>query len=574
MKTLTFAVLSFLLLGFAANASDYPADTAYMDRLHAGLISGDAEAVKPASPSTGLDDLDWTALPDAPVTICRAGIGKIGDYIYIFGGQGTGGGSTALAFNIVTELWEYSTAPPVTGSNWSSTVANGALYLFPRSFGGGEVQKFTPDPIGPGGSWSLVAIYPDNTSGFAVGWDGGNYIYCAGNSSSPYSGESYRMDLTSNSFETLPDLPEGRGWVGGEFVNGKFYVMGGDNASYQYTNTCFEYDPATNTWATKSPLINATAFSCFNIATDGNLIYLVGGGGGNAASIPSTDTVQVYDPALDVWTLETERMNDYGTNAACYVAEGNYIFDAGGRDLSTTYVCTWKGPIVTGITDLVLTLTPHDPPIQIPASGGSFLYDISLENTTTDPIEADVWIEAVLPNSIIVPILTRLDITFPAAMTISRSDLQQVIPPNAPSGNYLYIARVGEVFGPVIDSDEFTFEKLAGDGSGGNVSEWILHGWDELRSAAYIPAEIGIQAIHPNPFNPTTRFTFTLTEVTEVNLSVYDISGRLVTTLVNGWRDAGTQEVTFDGSGLVSGVYIYRLNASQFSASGKMVLMK
>jgi len=44
--------------------------------------------------------------------------------------------------------------------------------------------------------------------------------------------------------------------------------------------------------------------------------------------------------------------------------------------------------------------------------------------------------------------------------------------------------------------------------------------------------------------------------------------------LSNGWRDAGVHEVTFNGAKLASGVYIYQLNAGEFSASGKMILMK
>lgn len=80
--------------------------------------------------------------------------------------------------------------------------------------------------------------------------------------------------------------------------------------------------------------------------------------------------------------------------------------------------------------------------------------------------------------------------------------------------------------------------------------------------------------IHPNPFNPTTTISFTLPNAMQVNLSIYNISGRLVETLVNGWRDAGTHEVTFDGSNLASGVYIYCLQAGEYSSSGKMVLMK
>ncbi|MCX6641628.1 MAG: T9SS type A sorting domain-containing protein [bacterium] len=59
-----------------------------------------------------------------------------------------------------------------------------------------------------------------------------------------------------------------------------------------------------------------------------------------------------------------------------------------------------------------------------------------------------------------------------------------------------------------------------------------------------------------------------------INLSVFDINGREVTTLVNGYREAGAQTVTFDATHLTSGMYIYRLTSGDQSATGKMVLMK
>ncbi|TKJ37231.1 hypothetical protein CEE37_14050 [candidate division LCP-89 bacterium B3_LCP] len=80
--------------------------------------------------------------------------------------------------------------------------------------------------------------------------------------------------------------------------------------------------------------------------------------------------------------------------------------------------------------------------------------------------------------------------------------------------------------------------------------------------------------LHPNPFNPSAVISFQLQDASLVKLTVYDISGRLVTELVNGWRDAGAHEVTFNGSELASGIYIYRIQAGDFSAAGKMVLMK
>ncbi|MFH1734548.1 MAG: T9SS type A sorting domain-containing protein, partial [bacterium] len=77
-----------------------------------------------------------------------------------------------------------------------------------------------------------------------------------------------------------------------------------------------------------------------------------------------------------------------------------------------------------------------------------------------------------------------------------------------------------------------------------------------------------------NPFNPTTAFSIQLSAFSRVNLGVYNIHGRLVATLVDGYRNAGSHEVIFDAAGLASGVYIYRMEAGELQASGKMVLLK
>lgn len=83
-----------------------------------------------------------------------------------------------------------------------------------------------------------------------------------------------------------------------------------------------------------------------------------------------------------------------------------------------------------------------------------------------------------------------------------------------------------------------------------------------------------MRSAHPNPFNPQTVIGYELPSASFVRLTVYDLAGHAVAQLVNGWRNAGAQEVTFDGSKLASGVYLYRLTAGDFAASGKMVLMK
>jgi hypothetical protein len=131
--------------------------------------------------------------------------------------------------------------------------------------------------------------------------------------------------------------------------------------------------------------------------------------------------------------------------------------------------------------------------------------------------------------------------------------------------------------------DSFPFEKSAGDdGSGfviheidGDPLEQLFEGTEFSKgSTSTLPEEFALLNVYPNPFNPITVLSYELRVASEVNLSVYDLQGREVAKLVNGFRDAGTHEVTFDGTGVASGVYLYRLEAGEFSAKGKMVLMK
>jgi hypothetical protein len=79
---------------------------------------------------------------------------------------------------------------------------------------------------------------------------------------------------------------------------------------------------------------------------------------------------------------------------------------------------------------------------------------------------------------------------------------------------------------------------------------------------------------YPNPFNPTTTISYDLANDTMVNLSVFNLAGQKVTTLVNDARAAGHYEMTFDASALSSGVYFYRIEAGSFTAVNKFTLVK
>lgn len=78
----------------------------------------------------------------------------------------------------------------------------------------------------------------------------------------------------------------------------------------------------------------------------------------------------------------------------------------------------------------------------------------------------------------------------------------------------------------------------------------------------------------PNPFNPGTEIKFSILENTNVTLKVYNTAGELVSTLVNGFMTTGKYSINFDGAGLASGVYFYKLTAGNFTDTKKMTLVK
>jgi hypothetical protein len=89
-----------------------------------------------------------------------------------------------------------------------------------------------------------------------------------------------------------------------------------------------------------------------------------------------------------------------------------------------------------------------------------------------------------------------------------------------------------------------------------------------------VPTGFVLDQNYPNPFNPVTKIRFTIVDRQLTIVSVYDLLGREVATLVNEVKDPGTYEVVFDASGLASGVYLYRLTAGDYVQARRLVLLR
>ncbi len=89
-----------------------------------------------------------------------------------------------------------------------------------------------------------------------------------------------------------------------------------------------------------------------------------------------------------------------------------------------------------------------------------------------------------------------------------------------------------------------------------------------------LPTQFTLSQNYPNPFNPSTKINYQLPEISFVALKIYDVLGNEIATLVNEEKPVGEYEVEFDGKGLPSGIYLYRLQAGNYSEVRKMVLLK
>jgi hypothetical protein len=89
-----------------------------------------------------------------------------------------------------------------------------------------------------------------------------------------------------------------------------------------------------------------------------------------------------------------------------------------------------------------------------------------------------------------------------------------------------------------------------------------------------VPSGFKLSQNYPNPFNPSTRISYQIPNAGHVTLKVYDVLGREVSTLINSEQNAGSHEVIFNGTKLSSGIYFFRLQSGNYTATNKMVLMK
>jgi hypothetical protein len=284
-------------------------------------------------------------------------------------------------------------------------------------------------------------------------------------------------------------------------------------------------------------------------------------------------------------------MQSLGGNLYKATVPGNYIDDLNGLKM---FIAAWDNhglasywhlsdaPFSLNVVNELsptppqIVLTPANPPIVIPATGGSFTYNRKIINPLPIIGTCDVWCEIVKPSGAVQEVgETILNLSL-AGGTYQEQNYTQEVPDTAAPGQYWFRAHTGthstlESFS--TDSFPFTKSLMAGEVIFNRGWNWypgvnpFTNGFDPIDRPRLSQAS-------PNPFNATTSLEYTIPEAGSVKLAIHDLVGREILCLDEGFRAAGTHRLTWDASAMSSGIYFCRLAAGATQLTVKLCLVK
>jgi len=340
---------------------------------------------------------------------------------------------------------------------------------------------------------------------------------------------------TDNWDTTKTDIPIRRNSFSSNVINGKIYIFGGQsNVGTINLSTVEEYDPLTDTWATKTPMPDERAGLSSGVVK--GKIYVIGGWNyyPNSNNTYSIGKVWEYDPGTDAWDTtraEMEIPREYLTTS---VVDGK-IYAFGGWDESVVYKTV---EMYDPATDVWTTL--NEMPEQrvylksgvvnnrIYIFGGSTLWSV--------PPKSDTWEYNPITDTYKVVTLMPMGIMHASASVVNGKI-------------YTFGGTSLPISFPVqATSKVFEYDPLPTGVK--NISEF--------------PEAFILHQNYPNPFNPETTIQYQLPKKSEVKLAIVNLLGQRVATLVNEVQSNGTYSIQWDGKDdtgteLASGIYLFRL---------------
>jgi hypothetical protein len=191
------------------------------------------------------------------------------------------------------------------------------------------------------GTWETKMSMPSGHYSFDTGVVNGIIYAVGGDSGSMNVGTTEAYDPASDTWTTKMPMPTARAGLGVGVVNGILYAVGGVSEvdGCGDLNVVEAYDPATNTWTTRSPMTTTQGHLAVGVVT--GILYAVGGTSGNSASCSGATivgTLQAYDPATDTWTTKSP-MPTARYSPLVGVVNG-ILYAAGGYNMSGVPIST------------------------------------------------------------------------------------------------------------------------------------------------------------------------------------------------------------------------------------------
>ncbi len=154
--------------------------------------------------------------------------------------------------------------------------------------------------------------------------------------------------------------------------------------------------------------------------------------------------------------------------------------------------------------------------------------------------------------------------------------------PLGPKLRFLFTTDSGENWSEQPTPDSTSVTRLSfpdsihgfGIGNNGDIIKYVYQKPNEIKSNVEKINSFNLGQNFPNPFNPVTTISYTMPNNGNVTLKVYNVLGKEIITLVNEYKQSGTYNVQFDGSKLSSGIYLYKIQAGDFTQVKKMILLK
>jgi hypothetical protein len=221
-------------------------------------------------------------------------------------------------------------------------------------------------------------------------------------------------------------------------------------------------------------------------------------------------------------------------------------------------------------------LVAMDIPLQY--SEGVTLKDVTFENTRVEYFDLKIFNNKADERMVVIGLLPQMSAEFKPGLEAGTgvvanlvfeindpsvtSVTLEAVKLSEPDHSLTFVYNEAGADGQIAQrAEEPKFERTTMDFTSGSVD-------------ANLPKVFSLKQNYPNPFNPKTKISFDVPKASRVEVSVWNVLGQKVETLVDDYRDAGVHTVDFDGAKYSSGVYFYRISTAGFSETKKMMLVK